>query len=230
MKGSTTLDSVKALLTDRNKLPYFLQGNDCIQNGYETEIEILQEMWEAGTKGVLHPNWASGNHEGFSIFAFDKPSIVSQKGLDIGEKVSGLHYIESDKDYITCPQLYFGPDTYTLVSCYRGQGGLLIKAMMKAMNHFAPKTWWREKETGNIGVGDKYFFSWISDGFGTKLASYSLEISIFQARVHPETIKNAHTADFKDSTDSISGFEDLVPGTTLNEFFKYIYDNIDSMY
>jgi len=230
MKGSVTLDSVKDLLTSRNKTPYFLEGDSSVINGYETEIEILQDMWEAGTLGLEHPNWVGGNHEGFAIYSFDKPSLISKKGLTVQKDNPELHYIESDKDYITCPQLYFGPDTYTLVSSHRGQAGLVTRAVMKAMNHFAPKTWRRESETGNIWVDDKYFFAWISDGFGTNLSSYALEISIFQASVDPIVLRDAYSPDWKFLADDISGFVELVPGVSLNEFFTYIYDNIETMY
>ncbi len=229
MKGSRTLSKVKDLMTERNQLPYFLQGADCIKSGHETEIEILTEMWEAGTLGDKHQQWDSGNHEAFSIYSFDKPSLISRKGLDPGIKKKGLHYIESDKDYITCPQLFFGPDTYTLVSSYRGHGGLLIKLMMKAMDHFAKGRWTRDSETGDIKVDGTTFFSWISDGFGTDLSSYSLEISIFRAWVVPAELIAAFSTDWKDMADDLSGLLNLVPGLDLNDFFKYLYDNVEQL-
>lgn len=227
MKGSKTLNKVQSLIEKRNVMPFFIDDKILKGSKYETEIEIITEMWDAGTQGTEHPNWETGNHEGFAILAFDKPSLIYRKGTIVEDRSFALHYVESDKKYITCPLLYFGPDTYTLVSCHRGQAGLIIKAVMDAMNHFAPGRWKRDKSTGNISVDGKHFFSWISDHFDTDLADYALEITTFCAHHDLELYQDAYRGDHAPLAEEVSGLTDLLPEIDLKDFFEYIYDNIE---
>lgn len=228
MEGSQTLAGVKDLLAARNKFPYFV--DNVLENDYETQIEILTEMWGAGTLGTEHPNWDTGNREGFAILAFDKPSLIYKLGNTVQSRSSAIHYIESEKKYITCPELYFGPDTYTLVSSHRGLAGLLIKAMMDALNYFVPGQWTRDNTTGNLSINGKHFFSWISDYFATDLSSYALEITTFSAWHDHALYVDAYRGDNAYLSNETDGLLNLAPDIVLKDFFEYLFDNITRFY